>query len=99
MKPGGFQDVVQRQTIAGQSLSVNGLTLTPESRVLLVRFPWGALLWHRPTAVLLAWDGQVKSFPIVNITRALQFRLYGLGVIFIVLVGLIEFSRRRKQTL
>jgi hypothetical protein len=52
MKPGRFKDLVQWQKVSGQSLRVNDLTLTPQSRVLIVRFPWSAFC-HAVNVLLL----------------------------------------------
>lgn len=97
MRPRRFKDLVQRQKVSGRSLSVNDFTLTPQSRVLIVRFPWSAFIWQRPTAMLIERNGQVKHLPIVDLTRSIQLGLCGLGVVIITIVSFVQFSRRKEK--
>lgn len=97
MRPERFRDLVQWQKISGQARIVNDLTLTPQSRVLMVRFPWGVFVWQRPTAMMVEQNGQVKQFPIVDLTRTIQLGLGGLGVVIITIVSFVRFSRRKAK--
>jgi hypothetical protein len=97
MRPKRFKDLIQWQKVTGQSLIVNDLTLTPQSRVLIVRFPWSTFLWQRPTALLLERNRQVKLLPIVDLTRTLQLGLCGLGLVIIIITSFIQFSQRKEK--
>lgn len=90
-----FKDVFQWQRISGQPLAVNGLTITPQSRALTIRLPFGGFVWHRPTSVVVEQNGQVKRLPIVDVTRMLQLGLLVTSV-GIVLAGWLV-SRQRKE--
>ena len=98
MMPGRFKALFQWQKVSGQPLVVNDLTLTPQSRVLIIRFPWGAFVWQQPTAVLVEQNGQVKRLPIVNLTRAIQLGLCGLGVVMITTAVFVQFARRKEKS-
>lgn len=85
----------QWQKISGQPINMNDLVLTPQSRSLIVRFPWGTFIWHRPTAVLVERAEQREHLPIIDLTRIIQFGIIGLGVIIIIVR--VERSARRKE--
>lgn len=96
MKSNHFKDLVRWQTVTGQSLNVNGFTLTPQSQVLIIRFPWSAFLWQRPTALLIEGNGQRKRLPLVDLTRLIHLGLWSLGVL-ILIVRFVQRSRRKEQ--
>jgi hypothetical protein len=68
---------------SAESVTVHDVTVTPQSRALMVRLSKGGLVWNRPTAVLVEQDGQARRIPIVDITRILQVGLLGLAVLTI----------------
>src|SRR5260221_316338 len=82
-----FNDLVQWHKASGQPVVVHDLTLTPQSQVLIVRFPWGAWVWHRPTAIQVEHNGRVEQLPIVDLTRLIQLGLVGLGVVIITIIS------------
>src|SRR5215469_6525212 len=92
-----FNDLVQWHKASGQSVVVHGLTLTPQSQVVIVRFPWGAYVWHRPTAVLVERNGRVEQLPIVDLTRIIQLGLVGLAVVIITIFGFVQFAQRKGK--
>ncbi len=92
-----FNDLVQWHKASGQSVVVHDLTLTPQSQALIVRFPWGAYVWHRPTAIQVEWNGRVEQLPIVDLTRIIQLGLVGLGVVIITIVSFVQFARRKEN--
>lgn len=92
-----FKGLFQWRTVSGQSMVVNNLTLTPQSRVLIVRFPQSAFVWSRPTAMLVERNGQVERLPIVDLTRTIQLGLVGLSVVVITIVSVVRFARRKEK--
>ena len=92
-----FNDLVQWHKASGKPVVVHGLTLTPQSQVLIVRFPWGACVWHRPTAILVEQNGGVERLPIVDLTRFIQLGLVGLGVVIITIIGFVQFAQRKGK--
>ncbi len=91
-----LKDVFQVQTVAGQPVTREGITVTPMSQALIVRLPNGGLVWHRPTAILVERDGTAKRFPIVDITRILQLGLLGFSLV-LPIVSLVKFSQRKER--
>ena len=67
----------------GTPRSIGGLTITPESQALIVRWSNGAWIWNRPAAVRIEReDGTVERMPIVDVTRVAQWALGVLAAIF-----------------
>lgn len=66
---------------SAEPVTVDGITVTPRSRALVLRLPRGGLVWNRPTAVLIEQDGQARRVPIVDVTRILQVGLLGVAVL------------------
>ena len=79
---------------SAEPVTVDDITVTPQSRALVVRLPRGGFVWNRPTAVLVEQDGLVRGVPIVDVTRILQVSLLGLAVLTAG-GGLLRFRRRR----
>ena len=67
---------------SGRPTTVGGLTLTPQSQALIVRLPFGGVVWNRPTAVVVEHLGVSQRIPVVDLTRLLQLTLLGLAGVF-----------------
>jgi len=91
-----FQDLFQVQKASGEPVMIGDLSITPQSQAIIVRLPKGALVWNRPTAILVKRGTQVKQIPIVDFTRSLQMGLLGFGVV-ITIISLVKFARRKEQ--
>ncbi len=91
-----LKDVFQVQTVSGQPVTVESLTVTPQSQALIVRLPIGGFVWNRPTAILVERDETAKRFPIVDITRILQLWLLGFSLVLSI-VSLVKFSQRKER--
>ena len=91
-----LKDVFQVQTVSGQKVAVESVTVTPQSQALIVRLPIGGFVWNRPTAILVERDETAKRFPIVDITRILQLGLLGFSLVLSI-VSLVKFSQRKER--
>ena len=91
-----LKDVFQVQTVSGQPVTVESVTVTPQSQALIVRLPIGGFVWNRPTAILVERDETAKRFPIVDITRILQLWLLGFSLVLSI-VSLVKFSQRKER--
>ena len=89
--------VLRAQETAAEPVTVGGVTVTPMAWTLVVRAPWGALVWNRPAAVLVERDGQVRRIPIVDVTRFAQAGLIG-AALAITIGGLLRAARRKEGT-
>jgi hypothetical protein len=68
--------LIERRTTLGRPVLVGNVRATPEARALIVRLPFAAFVWHRPTAVVIERNGRVERRPIVNVTRIAQVALW-----------------------
>jgi len=91
-----LKDMFQVQTVSGQPVTVESVTVTPQSQALIVRLPIGGFVWNRPTAILVERDETAKRFPIVDITRILQLWLLGFSLVLSI-VSLVKFSQRKER--
>ena len=88
---------VQLNTVQGQPIEAGALRLTPESQAVIVRLPFGGLVWHRPTAVIVEQRGQARRrLPILDVTRVFQIGVV-LGTLAITAVCLILASASRSH--
>lgn len=71
-----------RRTRTGESLTRGEVTVTPQSRTLVIRGRHGGWVWNRPLAVLVERDGKEERIPIRDVTRIIQLALYGLSLVF-----------------
>jgi hypothetical protein len=68
------------QTYDGRPLRQGALLVTPRSQVIGLRLPFLSLIWNRPVGVWVqAEQSETGQFqPIVDVTRLIQWGLYGL---------------------
>ena len=64
--------MIERRTTSGQTIVAGDVRVTTQSRVVSVRLPLGAFVWHRPTAVVIERAGVVERRRIVDVTRIAQ---------------------------
>ena len=98
---GGFmkrlRDVSQWQTLSGDTVTVGDVSVTPESKALIVRWPYGGLVWNRPVAVLVDKGEQTERIRIVDVTRMVQLGLLALSFIFSLVIFILSVRRRRYR--
>jgi hypothetical protein len=99
LESGGFMTQLRErfkwQTESGETVRMGDMAVTPQSQALTVRWPWGGWVWNRPAAVLVERGEERKRIRIVDVTRAAQLALHGLGLVFAI-VGLILWTRERS---
>lgn len=88
--------MVRLRTMSGDPVSVGGVTVTPLSRALELRLPFGAFVWNRPVALLVRREGRVERVPIADVTRRVQLGL--LISTAVVVVALTALRRRKEKT-
>jgi hypothetical protein len=91
-----LKDLLQVQTVLGQPVTVDSLTVTPQSLALIVRLPIGGFVWNRLAAILVEQNGTTKRLPVVDITRILQLGLLGFSLVLSI-VSLVKFSQRKER--
>ncbi len=93
-----WRPAVRRETVTGAPVTVGTVTVRPQARSWLVRWPcdMGGFVWNRPIAVLVERGGETARIPIVDVTRRAQVGLYGLALVF-GLVALVLAARQRAH--
>ena len=94
----GLSDMVQWQTVSGDSVTVNGVTVTPQSQALTVRWANGGFVWNRPVAVLVDQDGMTERIRITDVNLVVRLGLLGLSL-FISAVFLLSARKRSMNSL
>jgi hypothetical protein len=87
----------KRDTMLGETVTVDDVAVTPQSQALTVRWPRGGWVWNRPVAVLVERGEEEKRIPIVNVTRMAQLGLFGLSLVFAIL-GLVTWMMERSKS-
>lgn len=85
-----FSDFFQLKTVQGTAVHTPHYTLIPESQALTIRFPFGGIVWQRPTAVLIQHNNQTRRLPITDVTRIATWSILGISLLFTVLVRLVR---------
>lgn len=91
--------LVLTENQAGKPVQINDFHLIPIEKSTRIQPPgmWGALIWRRPSAVVIQHsDGSQKVIEIQDTTRQAQLTLLGIGLLGSFLIWF--FNRDRKRT-
>lgn len=91
-----LKEMIQWQTVSGRPVPVGDVTVTPQSQALVIRWPYGGIVWNRPVAILVEHGGQTERVPIVDVTRIVQLALLGFSVGLGIVTLLSTMRGRRK---
>ena len=91
-----LREMLQRQTISGDKVTVGDVTVTPQSRALTISWPYGGFVWNRPLAVLVKRGKQTERIPIVDVTRMAQLGLLGLSLVFSIIIFVLSIRRKKE---
>lgn len=91
-----LREMLSWETTWGEEVMAGDVTVTPQSKALVMHTPFGGLVWNRPVAVLVEYGERTERMPIVDVTRIVQLGLLGLSVIFTVVVFILSTGRRRS---
>ena len=90
-----LSDFIRLENTSAEPIVVGDTRLTPQAQAFSLRFPFGGLVWNRPTAVLVERDDLTQRIPIVDVTRVAQIVLFGLVLTFSVIITLLATRQRR----
>ncbi len=90
-----LQDFIRLENTSADPIVVGDTRITPQAQAFSVRFPFGGIVWNRPTAVLVERDDLTQRIPIVDVTRVAQVALLGLVVTFSIIITLLAARQRR----
>jgi hypothetical protein len=92
-----MSDYFRIETRSGVPLQASGWTITPVTRVLIIRFPFlnGGLIWNRPIELRVQAEGESEQrLYLPDVTRQVQWTIIG-GSVLISLLILLRFRQRR----
>jgi hypothetical protein len=89
------QNMIQWRTVAGSPVAAGDATITPLSKVLAVRLPFGGFVLHRPYVVRVERRGSVERIPVRDVTRILQIGLLLASALLI--SGRIRLFKRKES--
>ncbi|MDJ0752660.1 MAG: hypothetical protein QNJ45_04020 [Ardenticatenaceae bacterium] len=69
------------QLVKNEQLEVSG-----QAESYTVEFPYGKAVWNRPTAVVVAQNGQSFSYPIVDVTRIFQLAIWVIAAAAVLII-------------
>jgi hypothetical protein len=72
---------IQWRRFSGTPIVTGDVVVTPESRALIVRFPYGGFVWNRPVSVLVEDARGVRRIPVPDVTRYAQWSLLAISAI------------------
>jgi hypothetical protein len=93
-----LKDIIHYQTVSADPIVIGDTRVTPQAQTLSIRFPFGGLVWNRPSAVLVERDDGTQRIPIVDVTRLVQIVLFGLILAFSVIITLLAALRVRPRS-
>lgn len=88
--------VIEREIKNGEALQVGNYQITPQTRLLKVRFPGyhAALIWNRPHAVIVrSDDGNEGILPVRDVTRVVIWSMLAGGLLGTLLIALMNRTR------
>lgn len=74
-----LKDFVQWEIKSGTTRQVDEWTITPQARVLSIRFPFGGFVWNWPTGVVAERNGRTTHHAITDPTRNALFAFTGIS--------------------
>jgi hypothetical protein len=93
----GLKNIIQWQTQLGEKVTVGDVSLTPQSRALILHWPGGGLVWNRPVAVVIKQGDRLSRLPIVDVTRLAQISLLGLSATFTLILLILSVQQKRGK--
>lgn len=82
--------------VTGNRIKIGDVTVTPQSRALVVAWRGGGIVWNRPWALRVEQDGGVRRIPIVDLTRVMQVLLFGVSLMVFLAGCSVSVRQRRK---
>ena len=86
--------VIQRRTDTGEPITIRGVTVVPQSQAIVVRLPFGGVLWNRPVGVLIKRGEETRRRPITDVSATICRVLFGIGVVC-VSIAIVRLIRER----
>jgi hypothetical protein len=92
-----LSDFIRLENTSAEPIVVGDTRVTPQAQAFSLRFPFGGIVWNRPTAVLVERDDLTQRIPIVDVTRVVQIALFGLVLTFSIIITMLAARQRRTH--
>lgn len=79
---------------SAETMRHGDISVTPESRALVLRCPWGGLVWSRPSALRVEQNGETREIPLVDVTRQAQIAAATAGLVIGLVVLILNIIRK-----
>ena len=89
-------NLLRWQRSQGKPVKISDLTIIPEARSLVVRWPHGGYVWNQPVAMIVNRHGITRRLPIVDVTRRIELTLLSAPLVLAV-AGRYLQARKRSQ--
>jgi hypothetical protein len=76
---------LQWEKVSGEPIVIGDTRITPQARVLSVRFPSGGFVWNRPVSMIVERDGARKTIAVPDVTLISQIAIAASLLIFPIL--------------
>jgi hypothetical protein len=86
----------EQHAVSAPAVVIQGLRIIPEASVLTVRLPFGSFVWNRPRAVLVEQAGEVKRFPITDVTRLAQMAIWACALLSLCKLRIAAHNRKES---
>ena len=83
-------DFVEWKTVQGTAVSTPHHTLIPESQALTFKFPYGRIVWQRPTEKKKKNGNKTERYPVVDVTRLATWSILAASLMLPLLLHLIK---------
>ncbi len=91
-----LKDLIQWEIKSGTPRQINAWTITPQSRVLVIRFPFGGFVWNWPISVVAEQNGRITQHTITDTTRSALLVLTGISFVLILATITSQLVKRSK---
>jgi hypothetical protein len=89
-----LKDILQIKSAHGERIVIDDKAVTPLSKALVVRLPFGGFVWNRPVAIEVEKDQNIERIPIVDVTLLIQLGIIAIGTVVTIAFWLI--NRKNK---
>ncbi|HKV60106.1 MAG TPA: hypothetical protein VJO32_17575 [Ktedonobacteraceae bacterium] len=89
------EPILQVNTSRGTPIATRYGQIVPLAKVVKVRWPGGAFIWHRPAAIEVQQGDSERKLSIQNATRRANFAIVFTGLALT--LGMSTFLKRRRR--
>ena len=87
--------MLQIESARGERIVYDEISVTPISKALIVRLPFGGFVWNRPVSIEIEKDQNIERIPIIDVTLLAQLGIIAIGTVVTIAFWLI--NRKNRQ--